>query len=155
LEKFRDAEIGDFRFVGLIDRIDSFEPGTIRVVDYKTGRVEEEEMEINYDKADDIINKLFKEDIDKRPGIILQLYVYNKLMEREAEGIVLQNSIYQTRRLFVEEIKSSEVSKKFCDTLEERLLETLKDLKDISKPWRRTQRLETCAHCEFKNICGR
>ncbi|MGI6313478.1 MAG: PD-(D/E)XK nuclease family protein [Candidatus Cryptobacteroides sp.] len=34
-----------------IDRIDSFEPGTIRVVDYKTGRVEEEEMEINDDKG--------------------------------------------------------------------------------------------------------
>lgn len=155
LEKFRDAEIGDFRFVGLIDRIDSFEPGTIRVVDYKTGRVEEEEMEINFDKADDIINKLFKEDIDKRPAIVLQLYVYNKFMEKETKGMMLQNSIYQTHRLFVEEIRSLEVSKKFCDALEERLLDTLKDLKDISKPWRRTQRKENCAICEFKNICGR
>jgi CRISPR/Cas system-associated exonuclease Cas4 (RecB family) len=55
----------------------------------------------------------------------------------------------------VEEIRSSEVSKNFCDALEERLLETLKDLKDISKPWRRTQKAENCAYCDFKNICGR
>jgi CRISPR/Cas system-associated exonuclease Cas4 (RecB family) len=55
----------------------------------------------------------------------------------------------------VEEIRSLEVSKKFCDALEERLLDTLKDLKDISKPWRRTQRKENCAICKFKNICGR
>ncbi|MGI6313477.1 MAG: hypothetical protein ACOXZI_04015 [Candidatus Cryptobacteroides sp.] len=54
-------------------------------------------------------------------------------MEGETKGRMLQNSIYQTRRLFVEEIRSSEVSKNFCDALEERLLETLKDLKDISK----------------------
>jgi radical SAM protein with 4Fe4S-binding SPASM domain len=55
----------------------------------------------------------------------------------------------------VEEIRSTEVSKGFCDALEERLLEKLQELKDITKPWQRTPKAENCKNCDFKNICGR
>ena len=43
LELKRYKDIGGFHFKGFIDRLDSFERGTVRVVDYKTGKVSDQD----------------------------------------------------------------------------------------------------------------
>ena len=155
LEQFRDCTIGGFRFIGYIDRLDSFEPGTVRIVDYKTGHVEDSEMEITDENAGKVLDALFGKDNSKRPGIALQLYLYDRLMEGAAGGKVLLNSIYQTQRLFVEEVRTSRLSRVFCEGLEPRLLEKLDEIRNPEEPWRRTPNPDDCKWCDFKNICGR
>ena len=43
LEQKVRGEIDGFRFKGFVDRMDSYKGGEVRIVDYKTGRVSEEE----------------------------------------------------------------------------------------------------------------
>ena len=155
LEEFRKASIGGFVFVGFIDRIDSFAPGTLRVVDYKSGYVGDEELDIADAGAGKAVDALFGKDNSKRPGIALQMYLYDRMMEPERAGRQLQNSVYSVRKLFTEKVKNSLPSREFAELLEPRLQETLDSMRDISKPWMRTSEEKTCEYCDFKKICGR
>ena len=155
LEKYRECTIGGFRFVGFIDRLDSFEPGTMRIVDYKTGHVEDSEMEITDDNAGKVLDALFGTDNSKRPGIALQLYIYDRLMDGATGGRQVLHSIYQTQRLFVEEVRTCGVSRVFTEGLEPRLAGILDEIRDPETPWRRTPDPDDCKWCDFKNICGR
>ena len=134
LEQFHKTEIGGFEFVGFIDRLDSFDKGTLRVVDYKTGHVTDEEMEIRDDNAEKVANALFarKGSNKNRPGIALQIYIYDRMMEKERKGRKILNSIYHTSRLFSEGIRSSEPNGLFDSMVEPKLLETLGEIKDVS-----------------------
>ena len=49
-------------------------------MDYKTGRVEEEDIHITDDNAEEVIAKLFGEKSAKRPKIALQLFLYDMLI---------------------------------------------------------------------------
>ncbi|MCR5560850.1 MAG: PD-(D/E)XK nuclease family protein [Bacteroidales bacterium] len=155
LEKFRRTSIGGFEFVGFIDRIDSFAPGTIRVVDYKSGHVSDEELEVTEANAVKAVDALFGKDNSKRPGIALQMYLYDRMMEPERGGRVLLNSVYPARKLFTEGVRNTLPCKAFAEALEPRLLETLGSMRDLSQPWQRTSDAKTCEWCDFKKICGR
>ena len=155
LEKYRECTIGGFRFVGYIDRLDSFEPGTVRIVDYKTGHVEDSEMEITDENAGKVLDALFGSDNSKRPGIALQLYIYDRLMDGATGGKQVLHSIYQTQRLFVEEVRTGSVSRVFSEGLEPKLLGILDEIRDRDTAWKRTPNPDDCKWCDFKNICGR
>ncbi len=155
LEQFRKVELGGFTFVGYIDRIDSFSPGTLRVVDYKTGKVTDEEMNISESNAGNVVKDMFGADNAKRPGIALQIYLYDRMMESEAAGRKLLNSIYPARRLFVEDVKETPRCKEFEEAIEAPLTATLEGIRDLSIPWHRTRNADDCQWCEFKKICGR
>lgn len=155
LEEYRETEIGGFRFVGYIDRLDCFEPGTIRVVDYKTGKVEDSEMEITDGTATKVLDALFGKDNRKRPGIAMQLYIYDRFMEGGTGGRTVLNSIYQTQRLFTEGVRTAALSKVFLEEMEPRLIEKLEELRNPEIAWERTSEPKTCEYCDFKNICGR
>lgn len=132
LELKRFAEIDGFRFIGYIDRLDSFLPGQMRVVDYKTGSVDE-----------------------KKVG--LQLYLYDLLVGPEARrsGCSVVNSIYQVSKLFVEPVLSKpldpEGQKEFGDIV----ANILSEIADVSFPFARTVDVKECERCDFKQICGR
>ena len=157
LELRRTAEIDGFRFVGYIDRLDSVEPGELRVVDYKTGKVTDEDFLITEDKADGVVERLFGPDNENRPKIALQLWLYDRLLADDpvAEGCRIVNSVYQTSRLFVRGPESIAVGEHFSARMEERLHGLLAEIADTSVPFRRTDDAKTCEWCDFKNICGR
>ncbi len=157
LELKRTARIGDYNFVGYIDRLDSLMPGEVRVVDYKTGKVTDEDFLITEENAEEVVDKLFGPDNQKRPKIALQLYLYDRFVasDEALEGCRIVNSVYQTSRLFVHPVESVSLNDRFLGLMEERVTDLLSEISDLSVPFRRTEDLKTCEWCDFKNICGR
>ena len=115
LEKKFTMELDGFKFIGFIDRMDSFLPGELRIVDYKTGKVEDKEVEITDAKAAALAEALFGNDNSKRPKVAFQLFLYDILAggSEEAEGMTLVNSIYQPSRFFTEGVRNVPVSAEF------------------------------------------
>ena len=157
LELRREMEIEGFNFVGYIDRLDRLRPGEIRVVDYKTGRVSDEDFLINEENAEAVVEALFGADEAKRPKIALQLYLYDRLAAPDAarQGGRIVNSVYQTSRLFVHEVEHVALNERFLTLMEERLRGLLAEIADPEVPFRRCTDPKTCEWCDFKNICGR
>ena len=71
------------RFKGFIDRLDSLAEGEVRVVDYKTGKVLEDDENINDDNAEEIVDKIFDPDCQERPKIALQFFIYDMLLQND------------------------------------------------------------------------
>lgn len=157
LEKEYFGTIDGFNFVGYIDRMDSVLPGEVRIVDYKTGKVEDKDVDINPGNAASVVEALFGEDNKKRPKIAFQLFLYDFLSSKDPEvkGKRVVNSIYQPAKLFTEEVRSVPVCREFNDEVMERLHGLLSELVDTSVPWRRTSDNDTCKWCDFKKLCGR
>lgn len=155
LEKKETDVIGGLKFIGIMDRVDSFEDGVIRVVDYKTGSVKDSDIQINDENACEVADAAFGEDNDKRPKIAIQLYLYDVLIRKAHKTEAIENLIYQTTSLFSEGIKSAPMNETFVKEMGTRLEECLKGLLDIDKPWTKTAHAKTCSYCDFKDICGR
>ena len=157
LELERTMKIGGFYFVGYIDRLDSFDGSTVRIVDYKTGKVTEQDIDVTDANAADVADKLFGTDNANRPKIALQLYLYGEYLKGypQVEGKSLENCIYQTTGIFREKPKSIPRSAEFCRLAGERLEAVLSEMQDTSVPWKRTDDAKTCEWCDFKTICGR
>ena len=157
LEQERFWTYDGFRFKGYLDRVDSFLPGEVRVVDYKTGKVEDKDINIFDTNAADVVAKLFGSDNSGRPKIALQLYLYGEYLKGDAlvAGKEMQNCIYQTTDIFRQKPKSIPRSPEFCRLAGERLEAVLKEMEDRSVPWKRTEDSKTCEWCDFKTICGR
>lgn len=155
LEKKETDVIGGLKFIGIMDRVDSFEDGVIRVVDYKTGSVKDSDIQIDDENACEVADAAFGEDNDKRPKIAIQLYLYDVLIRKAHKTEAIENVIYQTTSLFSEGIKSAPMNETFVKEMGTRLEECLKGLLDIDKPWTKTDHAKTCSYCDFKDICGR
>lgn len=155
LEKKETDVIGGLKFIGIMDRVDSFEDGVIRVVDYKTGSVKDSDIQIDDENAFEVAEAAFGEDNDKRPKIAIQLYLYDVLIRKAHKTEAIENVIYQTTSLFSEGIKSAPMNETFVKEMGTRLEECLKGLLDIDKPWTKTAHAKTCSYCDFKDICGR
>lgn len=157
IEKYLKETIGGFKFIGIADRIDSFKDGEIRIVDYKTGRVDDDDFLIDESNAAGIVDKLFGPDNSKRPKIALQIYLYDRFvsLDREYKGKEIVNSIYQTSRLFVNKVENVALNDRFCELMSDRLDGLLSEIEDLNRPWTRTGSPKTCEYCDFKMICGR
>lgn len=158
LEMKRDFTIDGFLFRGIIDRLDSFAPGKVRVVDYKTGSVLETDRFIDDDNAAAIVKDLFGSDNDKRPLIALQMYLYDIIAHglEECRDKEILNSIYSTVGLFTDPVTDVSESATFNSLLRERLSALLSEIADVSVPFRHSGNSEgACKYCDFKTICGR
>ena len=162
LEQERFWEYDGFKFKGYIDRMDSFRPGEVRIVDYKTGKVEDDDIGIFDDNAQSVVDKLFGIDNSKRPKIALQLFLYDMFVQddcrperSEGSETVIVNSIYAPARLFVTPVQSIPESPAFVSLMKERLSGMLREISDTSVPFNLTDDAKTCSFCDFKMICGR
>lgn len=158
IERQMEMEVDGYKFVGKLDRIDRFFPGVTRVVDYKTGKVSDDDFVIDSANAEQVVGALFGKDNSKRPKIALQLYLYDRFIScsKEFAGTDIVNSIYQPSRLFIRDVENISLNEKFCKLMKERLSALLEEISDTSEPWRKTNDTEhTCKYCDFKMICGR
>ena len=146
-----------FSFKGFIDRLDSFDDGEVRVVDYKTGKVLDDDIDIHDGNALFIAEKIFAEDVKDRPKIALQFFIYDMLLRNrpEVQGKRLSNCVYSTSRLFREKPAVVPLNRIFYDETSKRLEAVLDEMCDPQAGFRRTSDESICTYCDFKTICGR
>lgn len=155
LEQKVFCEINGFRFIGFVDRLDSYKPGEVRIVDYKTGKVEDNDILIDEENAAQVVEQLFAPDSKSRPKIALQLFLYDHMVEMAGQAGRLVNSIYSTARLYSQPLPDVPVSAEFMKLAMEGVIGLLKEITDLNVPFRRTEDTKTCEFCDFKAICGR
>ena len=167
VERYMTMDFHGQKFHGFIDRLDSFEDGKIRIVDYKTGHVYEDDEYINDRNAEKIVDKIFKQNVSERPKIALQFFIYDKLMETylgdsyKSGEIVLQNSVYSMSKLFRQVPETIGQNMIFKAKMEEKLVAMIDEMYDLEQPFRRVEMKESqsqhspCDYCDFKVICGR
>lgn len=160
LERFWD--FNGHKFKGYIDRMDSFRDDEVRIVDYKTGKVDEKEVKINDENADDVVDALFSPDTKSknRPEIAVQLFVYDRFVEKDVEDKSVLNVLYPIPRLFSSpELASNILSSRECPDFDDKVTEKLEglfaEMMDTDTDFRRTKDNDTCKYCDFKKICGR
>ena len=152
-----EGEFHGQRFKGFIDRLDSFHEDQIRVVDYKTGKVLDDDRNIHDGNAEAIAEAIFTPDVKDRPKIAFQFFIYDMLLKgsRLAEGRRICNSVYSTSSLFKEAPVTSPLNEVFYKSVSERLAALLDEMYDVDIPFRRTEDVKVCGYCDFRNICGR
>lgn len=160
LERFWD--FNGHKFKGYIDRMDSFRDDEVRIVDYKTGKVDEKEVKINDENADGVVDALFSPDTKSknRPEIAVQLFVYDRFVEKNVEDKSVLNVLYPIPRLFSSpELASNILSSRECPDFDDKVTEKLEglfaEMMDTGTDFRRTKDNDTCKYCDFKKICGR
>lgn len=150
------------KFKGYIDRMDSFRDDEVRIVDYKTGKVDEKEVKINDENADGVVDALFSPDTKSknRPEIAVQLFVYDRFVEKDVEDKSVLNVLYPIPRLFSSpELASNILSSRECPDFDDKVTEKLEglfaEMMDTGTDFRRTKDSDTCKYCDFKKICSR
>ncbi len=146
------------RFKGFIDRLDSFHPGQVRIVDYKTGKVLEDDQNIDDGNAVAIAEKIFAPDVQDRPKIALQFYVYDLLLPQKRPDCAekkMFNCVYSTSSLFKEAPRVFPKNELFFHEVSKRLEALLQEMYDVNIPFRRAASDKPCEWCDFKMICGR
>jgi len=151
------GEFHGLRFKGYIDRLDSFSPDQARVVDYKTGKVLDDDVDIHDGNAEAIAESIFARDVKDRPKIALQFFIYDLLLEgrQEIQGRQISNCVYSTSKLFREPPVTVPLNRKFFDAVSERMKTLIDEMCDPSIGFRRTEDEKVCTYCDFKTICGR
>lgn len=157
-----------FRFNGFIDRMDSIHPGTVRIVDYKTGRhFEDNEVNINDDNAEQVAEGLFGQDVKDRPGIAFQMYLYDRFaregnaghgenpLKRSGPIPDVENVIYHIPSLFISGPVASRECVRFDEIVSEKLSGLMSEISDPDTGFRRTSETSVCSYCDFRKICGR
>lgn len=155
LEMEKWWRFGPWRFHGYIDRMDSFVPGRVRIVDYKTGRVAEDDVRIDASNAADVADKLFGTDVKDRPSIALQLFLYDRYVAEDVRGMEVENVLYPVPDLFGKDILSSPECPEFDALAQEGLKSLFASLADPDTGFRRTEDADVCRYCDFRKICGR
>jgi len=155
LELERYWKFNGHRFIGYIDRMDSFKKGTVRIVDYKTGRAEAKSVNVDSSKAEAMAEALFAPDAKDRPEIALQLFIYDMCTSDMTKGMEVENVVYPVPRLFTSPVLSSAACPEFETAVKEKLTALFEELVDPEVGFRRTSDLEECRKCDFRRICGR
>lgn len=148
---FLDTDAGKVRIKGFIDRIDRV-CGRLRLVDYKTGRVETGNGPGN-------IESMFDRSDRKRSSVMLQLYLY-ALLYRESELYggedMLDLTVYSLRSMFgenpgIENLLGMEA----IDSFKEALISLLNEIFDEDTDFSQTDDEGKCEYCLFKSVCNR
>ncbi len=154
VEVWMTAFVKGFKFGGFIDRLEESSEGGWRVCDYKTGKVTEKDIAILQGDVDKVADVYGKVD-DKWPKIAFQLFIYDMMLRQDGCKGEISNSIYQTASLFKEKPATYPMSEEVYAEMERGLEEKLREIEDLSVPFRRTDDPDVCKWCDFKMICGR
>jgi CRISPR/Cas system-associated exonuclease Cas4 (RecB family) len=141
---------------GKIDRIDQTN-GLFRVIDYKTGKVENK-----FER----IEQLFEVSGKKRNKEVLQILLYSYILghDKDYNHLPIAPGLYGLRDIFkldfdyhIVEGKNSRVEKfsQFSDAYLEGLVDILKEMYDPSNEFSKTPDKKVCEYCDYKEICHR
>ena len=159
LEKKVAADICGCRFFGVMDRVDSLMPGTIRLVDYKSGADSQNVLSVTDESAETVVARVFDEPYStkKEYKAALQFHIYDRMLRETglSDGLQICNSLYSTSEMFKGVPTVFPVNGRFSRLMDERLEGLLAELRNKDVPFRRTAETDACKYCDFKMICGR
>lgn len=147
---FRDFDLGDGRSVrikGIVDRMD-VRDGRLRVVDYKTGRVE-----LSYQD----ISRIFDSSVVNRPYIILQLFIYQYLAEgvpSELKSLERYNVIYSTKSVFQKSPDEFAFTEDDYEAMERGVRNVILEILSRDVPFSKGVNAP-CDTCDFISVCRR
>ena len=159
LEKsYYDQQICGHKFMGFIDRLDSFEDGSVRVVDYKSGSDSQDVLAVGDADAEALADALF--DRAKGHGVkaALQFYVYDKFVGADIcfAGRRINNSMYAMSDVFASGISVNPVSEVFTAAVDRQLANLFSELENPDVPFSKLPPgSKGCEYCDFKLLCGR
>lgn len=166
-----DDELLEVTIAGKADRID-LTGHEVRVIDYKTGKVEANKLRV---KTDDLRAPSSKtKDFDKPRQLWLYQYILQRQLHEAPQTIVgnqqqldpatiaAKSGIISFRNID-ENVLSSEFNfvdedgqlKDFIVASEELLRSIVQDMLNPAEPIRKTKDLEVCQWCPYKGICAR
>ena len=132
---------------GIIDRVDGLK-GRKRIVDYKTGNVE--------DKSSEDMAMFFT---DPKYKILFQTFFYGLIYSKTHPNTTIQLGIYPLKKIsdgiYYPKKKNASLTQDELDEFEKRLSDLFSELFDPNTPFDQTDFEERCAYCAFKDICGR
>lgn len=144
---------GNILVGGTIDRIDKYD-GKIRVLDYKTGKVEDDNVEISlYSRGE---NKGKPNIPEKAFQLMVYKYIYMKNHDIKSDDIELGIISFRRQKnnmLAPLSIKADDFSNDFINKAEETIKNIVDEIFDQEIPF--TQNTSNCGYCSFKTICKR
>lgn len=166
-----DGEPVKVQLYGRMDRIDKT-GNTIRIIDYKTGRVEKSQLKAAEADTENLL--VSNPEADKVRQLWLYKYILAKRMVQE-KGLRLENryiqaethellaGIYSFRNIeqgfMADQLRfgngAAEDLEAFITQSEIYLQKLIASMLDTSQPFVRTSRLESCVFCPYTGVCGR
>ncbi len=155
---------GDYVFSGRADRIDRF-GGVIRVIDYKTGHVDNADLKLPIRHHSDSDLDYLRTIPDKALQLLMYKYMY--LKEHHTQEPV-EGAIHGLKYAHTVEFSLSKATPKdddanvdfledrsFITDMEAMLEAVVEEMLDTKKPFEQTKDDDKCKYCEFKLICKR
>ena len=148
------------RIGGRIDRIDAY-GDVIKVLDYKTGKV---------DKKNEFgsVSELFDRNNKKRKEYIFQIFLYTYLLSQNdyagktvvPQLLFIRESYQKDFEALVQHKSQSGVNKvqsidHFAEEFKQELNELLEEFFDPSVPYLQTENQDKCQYCPYVDICNR
>ena len=153
---------GDCKFAGRTDRIDRWN-GLVRVIDYKTGKVETKDLTVPARQPDDDDLGFLKSIPEKALQLLLYEYMYLKgnqdvspsQVEAEIHGLRYANTIEfgltRSKKVSVRFLEDDT----FIADMEAMLRAVVAEIFDTETPFAQTGDEKNCRNCDFKVICKR
>ena len=152
---------GDYFVSGRTDRIDRWN-GIIRVIDYKTGKVETKDLTVPARKSEDDDLSFLKSIPEKALQLLLYEYMYLKenqnikseQVEATIHGLKYANTIEfgLTKAKKDNSVPFLEDSS-FIDDMEAMLKAVVIEMLDMEIPFTQTHDEKKCRNCDFKVMC--
>ena len=157
---------GDCKFTGRTDRIDRWN-GTIRVIDYKTGKVETKDLTVPLRKPEDDDLTFLKSIPEKALQLLLYEYMYlkeNQQINKNQVGAEIHALKYaNTIEFGLSHAKPKKSDNplpflegdSFIDDMETLLKAVVEEILDTELPFTQTKDEKKCRNCDFREMCKR
>ncbi len=137
---------------GFADRIDRLGDIT-RIIDYKTGKVEDKEL-----KLSDLTTFFTENHSDKAFQLLFYAYLYfkqHKDFNNEITSAIVSFRLLNRGLLPIVLNEQSALSRKDADSFEEVLKQWLQELFNTSLCFEQTEDRERCKFCDYRELCYR
>ena len=142
-------------FKGSADRIDRLK-SQIRIVDYKTGSVDESHLRIIIHQGKDQWNKMFTDEYDKAFQLMMYAWMYwdkkpNYNSISSGISALKRHSDFYPLMLYKEE----NINKENIQRFEDDLIKLVEEIFDNEIPFSQRKADRICSNCDYKTICMR
>lgn len=153
---------GDCLFSGRTDRIDRWN-GIVRVIDYKTGKVETKDLTVPARKPGDDDLSFLKSIPEKALQLLLYEYMYLK-ENQQINSSQVEATIHALKYAKTIEFGLTHSTKDgipfldgddFLSNMEAVLKAAVTEIMDLEIPFVQTEDEKKCRNCDFRAICGR